>query len=113
MPHAERSRPRYLLGGYLIGIASGFFLHHLAEFCMPRTAWAAHEYVPTIAAALAVGAAIFIMVITNTEHPPAAGLALGLVFGKCAEGQILVVAIGILLLVIIKRVIKRFLINLL
>ena len=41
------------------------------------------RYLLDIAAALSVGIGIFIMVVTNTEHPPAAGTSLGLVIQCC------------------------------
>ena len=64
--------------------------------------------------ALAVGLAIFVMVITDTEHPPAAGLALGLVLNEACDARVLaVVLIGILALSLAKEVLKPLLIDLL
>ena len=64
--------------------------------------------------ALAVGLAILAMVITDTKHPPAAGLALGLVLNEACDGRVLaVVLIGIVSLSLAKEVLKPLLIDLL
>jgi hypothetical protein len=44
------------------------------------------------------------MVITDTEHPPAAGLALGLVLDEYNHRTVAVVLIGVMALFIIKTV---------
>ena len=42
-----------------------------------------NRYFLDVAAALSVGIGIFLMVVTNTEHPPAASTSLGLVIQCC------------------------------
>jgi len=63
--------------------------------------------------AMSVGLAIFVMVITNTEHPPAASLALGLVLNEFNYRTVIVVLIGIISLSLIKAVLRPVLKNLL
>jgi CBS-domain-containing membrane protein len=63
--------------------------------------------------ALAVGLAIFVMVITDTEHPPAAGLALGLVLDEYNHMTAVVALVGIVSLSVMKAVLKPVLKNLL
>ena len=63
--------------------------------------------------AISVGLTIFMMVITNTGHPPAASLALGLIINECNYMTIIVVLIGITSLSAIKEVLKPILKNLL
>ncbi len=62
--------------------------------------------------ALAVGISTFIMVITNTEHAPAAGLALGFVLNQWTWETILVVFWGIIGVSLIKTAMKPILIDL-
>lgn len=113
MPHAQVSRPRFLVGGYAVCIVTGLA-------CRWAASWAVAARIPLLQdswiivfAALALGLSIFIMVITNLEHPPAASLALGLVLNECSLRTVLVVAIGIVMLATVKTVIKPALINLL
>ena len=62
---------------------------------------------------MAVGLAIFVMVITGTAHPPAAVLALGLILNEWSPLMIVVVFAGIISLSVIKTVLKPVVKNLL
>ncbi len=53
------------------------------------------------------------MVVTKTEHPSAAALALGYVLNEWDFSTILVILAGIVAISIVKEVCKPFLINLL
>ena len=64
-------------------------------------------------AAVGVGASMFAMAATNTEHPPAAGTALALVAHGFSWELIVFVATAVLIIVAIHRVLKRHLIDLL
>ena len=68
MPKYITAQPRNVIGGHLIGLACGY----LASM-IPYEGFLS----PPIIYASAVGLSIFLMVITNTEHPPASGTALG------------------------------------
>jgi CBS-domain-containing membrane protein len=62
--------PRSIVGGHLVGalVGSAFAL-------LPHTtSWTA-----SVVYALAVGSALLLMAVTDTEHPPAAGTALSVV----------------------------------
>ena len=61
--------------------------------------------------ALSVGLSIFVMVVTDTEHPPAASLSLGLVL-NFNHMAIIVALIGIISLSIIRAVLKPTLVDL-
>lgn len=113
MPHADASRPRFLIGGYLVGTASGALCHYLSTLGALRELLVIPEFANVVFGAAAVGLAIFVMVIINTEHPPAASVALGLVLNECSLMTVAVVLIGIVSLTIIKSVLKPVLINLL
>ena len=61
---------------------------------------------------LATGLAMFAMVITKTEHPPAAVLALGLVLNEWSMLTIVVVFAGALGLSVCKQLVLPFLLDL-
>jgi CBS-domain-containing membrane protein len=69
MPQNITAQPRNVLGGHLVGTLCGCLCalipHHSFLSC-------------NLVYSLAVGLSIFIMVVTDTEHPPASGTALGL-----------------------------------
>jgi CBS-domain-containing membrane protein len=82
MPRAYASGPRPLFGGYLIGICVGCLFSFLSTFIFKIPIIITQITAYIIFGALAVGIAIFLMTITNTEHAPAAGMALGLVINE-------------------------------
>ena len=79
MPHSITARSRSLIGGHVVGLLSGTFCYYVfltGPLGVLITGW---EFTTLVTYALAVGLSIFLMAITNTEHPPAAGTALGIV----------------------------------
>jgi len=110
MPHQRRARSRLLIGGYVMGVLSA----HLGYLPLWR-GWVNPESAMVVAvfAGLAVGLAIFLMVVFDFEHPPAAGVALGLVLNRCDPWITLVVLAGILVLAVSRILLKRVMIDLL
>ena len=56
--------------------------------------------------ALAVGLSIFLMVVTNTEHPPAAGTALGIVGHAWSYQVVIFVLLCAIGLAIVRRLLR-------
>ena len=117
MPEAHVSQPRYLVGGYIVGIAVGGplgLLHALVLKHYPDYAvFGTHDLSSILLGGMAVGMAIFLMVITDTEHPPAAGVALALVISPWNHWTILVISGAVVSLCVIKWLLRPFLRNLL
>jgi CBS-domain-containing membrane protein len=112
IPRSQYSRPRYLIGGYLIGMLVGATSFLLASWLAKMAMLDMHE-AQIIFGALATGLAMLLMVITDTEHPPAASLALGFVLNEWDALTVLAVISGIVALASIKEVLKFRLIDLL
>jgi CBS-domain-containing membrane protein len=68
-PNNPFATPRSIVGGHLVGVLVG---STFALIPHPTSLATAVVY------ALAVGSALFLMAVTDTEHPPAAGTALGI-----------------------------------
>ena len=113
MPYKHVSEARYLVGGYAVGVISGVACYYASVLLglSSTTVFGASSSV--VFGALAVGLAIFIMVVANLEHPPAAGVALGLVLNQCDALAIIVIIVGIVALSIVKTMMKPLLIDLL
>ncbi|WP_028575748.1 HPP family protein [Desulfonatronovibrio hydrogenovorans] len=93
MPGYITAQPRNLVGGHLVGMSCGFLaslvpLQHL----LPSSVALSLLY------ALAVGISIFIMVVIDTEHPPAAGTALGVAIAGFSVKILLTVLVSIIIL---------------
>ncbi len=112
VPRSLHSSPRCLIGGYLAGILAGSLMATLNiafEFSDVVTAHASM----VVFGALATGLAMFLMVVTKTEHPPAAALALGLVLNEWTLLTLVVVIVGVIALSICKQLVLPILMDLL
>ena len=112
MPKVDASKPRLLIGGYLVGITAGCLCHYLATSFFTLLPFD-QEHSQAVLGAASVGLAMFLMVITDTEHPPAAGLALGFVLHGWDYYTVIVVLVGIVSISVLKFLLKPVLMNLL
>lgn len=112
MPHRNVSRPRYLVGGYAVGVVVGLSCRMLGTLPWEEWLWL-HPHVETNAlVGVAVGVTMFLMVVTNTEHPPAAGVAFGLTIIEPSLRTVLVIVVGIVSLAVVKRLCQPHLLDL-
>ncbi|MEA3506712.1 MAG: YbhB/YbcL family Raf kinase inhibitor-like protein, partial [Elusimicrobiota bacterium] len=109
-PRHFMSAPRSILGGYAVGILCGILFGNIVteriSIILPSL------YSLIIGGALAVGAAIFVMAATNTEHPPAAGIALGLTLNEWNFKTIIFIIAAVSVMALIRRLFKPVMINL-
>ncbi len=113
MPHVNASKRRFLIGGYIVGTAVGCAWATVASVVALAGIWSSPAPLLIVCGALATGSAILAMVITQTEHPPAAALALGYVLNEWDLLTILVILAGILAISTVKETCKPLLIDLL
>jgi len=109
LPHFRTSRARCVAVGYVIGIVLGVGLRLLADAMV--LAWGIHA-IYSIMGALGVGLSLLFMTITNSEHPPAAGLTLGLVLQGFHIESLLIIYGSVMILLVIKHFLRHWLINL-
>lgn len=100
MPDRPSARPRHVIGGHLIGIISGSLLSFVPH---PSPAATIVVY------SLAVGLSVFLMSVTDTEHPPAAGTALSVVIDGFSFDLVLALLISVVLLALLHRLLRPLL----
>ena len=109
-PRSYSAEPRAILGGYsvgtLCGIAAMETVSALTSCGMEWNLWQA------AAGAIAVALSLFIMTVTDTEHPPAAGLALAFVLNPWDLSTVGVVIGAAAILTLAGRLLKRWLLDL-
>jgi CBS-domain-containing membrane protein len=112
-PNSVASTPRKVIGGHAVAVVTGSV--SAAILVIPTISDSAEQsrYVLDMIAALAVGIGIFIMVVTNTEHPPAAGTALGLVIHDWSWSAVAFIMISALVLSVIRFALRPRLVDLL
>ena len=110
VPRSLHSAPRNLIGGYIVGMLVGSLMStlHYAVTAFPNYDHA----VMVVSGAIAIALAMFIMVVTRTEHPPAAALALGLVLNEWSLLTLFVVLLGVIGLSVIKQLVLPSLLDL-
>lgn len=111
MPHNYASSPRRIIGGYLVGIIVGLAVFYLNSSILNMGISTDYNF-SVLLGGLAVGASTLLMAFTNTEHPPAAGLAMGLVFNTWTTDTLLVISGAVFFLALSKHLLGKWLINL-
>ncbi len=112
VPKSMVSSPRCLIGGYMVGILAGTLMSSM-NVSIGISDPVMAEVSLIVFGALATGIAMFIMLVTRTEHPPAAALALGLVLNEWTTLTLAVVIVGVVVLSICKRLVLPHLMDLL
>jgi len=111
-PSQRVSRPRCLIGGYLVGVTVGCGLSLLLSLT-GSVSGVDDRTVRIFFGAAAVGIAMFIMVTTDTEHPPGAAVALGFVLNDWDMSTVTIVMAGIVSISVIKELVRDRLMDLL
>lgn len=105
-PGYVTAQPRRVIGGHSVGIIAGLMGRYVCSGGRGNGGL-------IIGCILAVFLATFIMVMTNTEHPPAAGTALGMAVTNWSDinnAQVILFTVGaVLLMSLIKRILKPWL----
>ena len=112
-PNSLASTPRKVIGGHAMAVIVGSIVAAMLHVPAVASAVQDSRYILDLIAALAVGAGILAMVLTNTEHPPAAGTVLGLVIHEWSWSVVGFIMISALALSVIRIALRPKLIDLL
>ena len=113
VPNSVAATSRKVVGGHVMGVAAGSLV--AAVIGLPSIAPMVEDsrLLFDSLAALTVGLSIALMVVTDAEHPPAAGAALGLVVHGWTLSSVGVILIEAVALSVIRMVLRPRLVNLL
>jgi CBS-domain-containing membrane protein len=110
VPRSLHSAPRNLIGGYIVGILTGALMGTINTLIDVSPGY--DHAIMVICGAIAISIAMFTMVVTRTEHPPAAALAIGLVLNEWSLLTLFVVLMGVIGLSLIKQLVLPALLDL-
>ena len=113
VPDSVASSPGRVVGGHTAGVVAGYAVDAVVAVLEVPMAVDSARALFTAVAALTVGLSIVLMVLTNTEHPPAAGAALGLVVYEWSWSSVGVIVVCAIALSVIRAVLRPRLVNLL
>ncbi len=100
MPQHITAKSRNVIGGHLVRLVAGSLFALIPHNSL---------FLSTIVYALAVGCSIFIMVIIDTEHPPASGTALGVTMSGFSITVAIAIVASVVVLSLIRHFFKRYL----
>ncbi|MCI0790149.1 MAG: HPP family protein [Chloroflexi bacterium] len=113
VPDSIAATPRKVIGGHLVAVLIGGALSLLLHSAFKNPVVGQNNIIFDAMAALSLGLSILLMVVTNTEHPPAAGTALALLIQGFEWNLVLFVLLSAILLSFIRMVLRNRLTNLL
>ncbi|MFC2057286.1 HPP family protein [Chloroflexota bacterium] len=109
MPNYVTARPRKLIGGHIVGLLSGFICYYVFLTGPLGEIYKNQDSILWIAGAFSVGLSIFLMTITQTEHAPAAGTALGIVAHEWTYQTVIFIVAFVVSLTVIRRLLRGYL----
>ena len=113
VPHSIASSPRRVIGGHVVSVIVGLLLWGGLHFVAGGDASTASNLQTDIFGAAAVGLSVLFMATTNTEHPPAAGTAFGIIVVGLSFTFIAFILSAAVILSIVRYVLRNRLQNLL
>ena len=105
-PSSKSAQPRCILGGHYFSLLMGGLCQLLVWAGPLQAMGLSATHARAVAAGVAVGLSIFLMVVTDTEHPPAAGTALGAVLNEWSPVAVVTVIIGTLVLSMTRHLLR-------
>ena len=112
-PNSIASTPRKVIGGHVVAVVAGSAMAAILVVLSVDNTAQNTRLIVDIAAALSVGLGTLMMVITNTEHPPAAGTAFALVIYPWSWSAIVFIISSAIILWMVRIVLRPRLVNLL
>jgi CBS-domain-containing membrane protein len=99
MPNSRTASPRRLIGGHIVGIICGLACYYLFNGGLLLNDLADdYDIITWFSYALSVVLSLFVMTVTDTEHPPAASTALGIAaFGVSWQIVVFVISFAVFL----------------
>lgn len=111
-PSARGAKARNLIGGYLIGTIVGLAFYYINWLISSKLQLAGSHIFLVLSSALSIGFTSLLLVITDTEHPPAVGMALALLINDWSYISIAITLLAVVSLTAAKELLKPYLVNL-
>lgn len=99
MPNSVSAQPKRIIGGHILGFISGSIFGIIPDL---------FPFIDSMVLALAVGVTFLAMVITDTEHPPAAGTAMGMALDGYSQGAMIAILTSVLIYAAIQRFARKY-----
>lgn len=111
-PHTETARSKYLIGSYSFAVLIAWGCTLLMNFSLGIFPSLKEDTSLIIFGSLVVGLTVFITVITETEHPPASALALGLLMNGITLSNAAEAIVAISIVAAMRRIFQKHMMDL-
>ena len=109
LPDSPVAKAQRMIGSYVIGILVGVFFYWISNDTYAWTHWMTVITHKEICSGLAVGLTMLIMFLLDLEHPPAAGLSLGIVIDEWNWWVLIVVLLSIVIIALLRVLMRPWL----
>jgi CBS-domain-containing membrane protein len=111
-PHTKTAGSRYLIGSYIFAIFGAWVCSLIMNGLLGVFPDFQKNTALAIFGAIVVGKTVFLTVVTETEHPPASALALGMLISGFSLPRAAESIIAITIIAILRKILKRYMMNL-
>ncbi|MAZ40420.1 MAG: hypothetical protein CMF49_09915 [Legionellales bacterium] len=111
MPDSAAAHPKRMVGSYAISIVLGIVCYYFGTYLLIMQNILSFSLTYELVGALAVTATMLCMILFSFEHPPATGLALGLVIEPWQGWTILIIILAIIGIATIKTLVSPWLLS--
>ncbi len=112
-PKGNSSDIRRIFGGYFIGLITGLVIYSMnGNLSVMLNFFLKNNIHKPFLGAIGVFLSIFLMTITDTEHPPAAGITLGLIIGEWDKSTLIYIVVSLIVMYSLKNFLKEWMIDL-
>jgi len=111
LPEAAAAHPKRMVGSYVCAAIIGIVFYYLATYLIVLQDVLSFSATYEAIGALAVTLTMLLMIMLSLEHPPATGLALGLVIEPWRWSTLLVIMLAIVCIAIIKFLVQPWLLS--
>ena len=109
MPDSAAAHPKRMVGSYLISIVLGIIFYYIGTYLIILQDIMSISLTYELVGAFAVTMTMLCMILFSLEHPPATGLALGLVLEPWQGWTIVIIVLSIIGIATVKTLVSPWL----
>lgn len=109
LPEGPAAHPKRMIGSYCFALLIGVGFYYLGSYLIIMQNFLSFSLTYELTGALAVALTMLVMVMFSLEHPPATGLALGLVIDQWRWWTLIILLFSIICIATIKHLVEPWL----
>lgn len=111
LPEGPAAHPKRMIGSYCLALLIGVSFYYLGTYLILWQDFLSFSLTYELTGALAVALTMLVMIMFSLEHPPATGLALGLVIDQWRWWTLMILLFSIICIATIKYLVQPWLLE--